>query len=254
MTRYGQTPKNDKRTIIGILFLFIGFAFMMRNFGFIPNFISMHLFSWQTFLIGLGVVMLATKKNNSSGIVLIVIGGFFLVPDILMMPRNYHRMFWPALLMGIGGVIIARHLSGKKEQRDYRVDDFDNFDEFSEFDNQNYADKREIDEVAIFSGVKRKIFTKNFRGGKLTSIFGGVELDLSRADLDLGTNILDIIVIFGGTKLHVPNDWQVYFEVTPIFGGFTDKRRIRPDMRMSTDKVLVIKGICLFGGGDVYSS
>ena len=252
MRKYRETPSSDKRTIIGILFLVIGFAFMLRNFGFIPNFISMHLFSWQVFMIGLGVVMLTTKKKNSSGIVLIVIGVFFLIPDILMMPLNYRRMFWPAMLMGIGGVIIARHLATNKEQRDYRIDDFDEFTDFE--DANTYADKREIDEVAIFSSVKRKIFSKNFRGGKLTSVFGGVELDLSRADMDLGTNILDIIVIFGGTKIHIPNDWQVYFEVTPVFGGFTDKRRIRPDARVNDDKVLVIKGICLFGGGDVYSA
>jgi hypothetical protein len=56
--------------------------------------------------------------------------------------------------------------------------------------------------------------------------------------------------MFGGTKLIIPGNWQVKSEATSLFGGFTDKRHIKPDQLIS-DKVLLIKGVVLFGGVEI---
>ena len=49
----------------------------------------------------------------------------------------------------------------------------------------------------------------------------------------------------------MPKNWKVIVNLTPIFGGFDDKRRVDPNQVYEENKVLVIKGIVLFGGGEL---
>ena len=108
-----------------------------------------------------------------------------------------------------------------------------------------------VDELAVFSGAEKMITSKEFKGGKLTSIFGGTELNLLNADLAQGTNILDVFVLFGGCDIKVPSDMNVKVKVTAIFGGFTDERKMLSENEDNAGKELVVKGTVLFGGGSV---
>jgi predicted membrane protein len=62
---------------------------------------------------------------------------------------------------------------------------------------------------------------------------------------------IDVANIFGGSKIIVPEDWNIKIEVVSIFGGFDDKRSASVIARSNTSKVVVIKGACIFGGGEV---
>jgi hypothetical protein len=95
------------------------------------------------------------------------------------------------------------------------------------------------------------VTSQNFKGGRVTAIFGGSKIDLRSANLAKGRNVLDIFAIFGGTKLLVPTGWDIKIEVSSVFGGFSDKRRPRPDDVRDPSKELVIKGVTIFGGGDI---
>ena len=108
-----------------------------------------------------------------------------------------------------------------------------------------------IDHVHIFGGGERIVSSDNFRGGKVTAIFGGSEIDFTRAKLAPGTNELEVTWIFGGGSLIVPSDWNIVIEVTPILGGFSDSRKINPGNPIDMSKTLVIKGVCIFGGGEI---
>ena len=69
-----------------------------------------------------------------------------------------------------------------------------------------------------------------------------------------GDNVLEIIAIFGGTTLIVPNDWRVNLDILPIFGGFGDKRIKDPNKTFLEGRSLIIKGVVLFGGGEIKTS
>ncbi len=84
-------------------------------------------------------------------------------------------------------------------------------------------------------------------------MFGGLELDLTRADLAPGVSELEIACVFGGATLIVPDDWHVTIEVTPVLGGFSDSRKLRPGRTVDPAKRLVIRGAVVFGGGEVKS-
>jgi hypothetical protein len=107
-----------------------------------------------------------------------------------------------------------------------------------------------IDSTSIFGGAKKNIISKNFRGGDLVNIFGGTELDLSRADFN-GTAEIELTTIFGGTKLIVPSNWDVRSEAVTLFGGLEDKRNMSTSENPT--KTLVLKGTVIFGGIELKS-
>jgi hypothetical protein len=102
--------------------------------------------------------------------------------------------------------------------------------------------------------VKKNVISKSFRGGEVVNVFGGTEINLMQADLD-GRVVLDLTMIFSGTKLLIPAHWKVQNEeLVTIFGGIEDKRPMLADASMlDQNKVIVLKGTCIFGGIDIKS-
>ena len=59
--------------------------------------------------------------------------------------------------------------------------------------------------------------------------------------------------LFGGSKIIVPAGWRVKIEVTAIFGGYNDKRRSAPKTDEVVERELVLRGVVIFGGGEIKS-
>jgi predicted membrane protein len=109
-----------------------------------------------------------------------------------------------------------------------------------------------IDEVNIFSGSKHRVVNQVFKGGKVTNIFGGTEIDLMSATIPEGRTELTIECIFGGVTLIVPADLKVVLNVTAVMGGFSDKRLVIKEPS-DANRILVIRGSAIFGGGEIKS-
>ena len=101
-----------------------------------------------------------------------------------------------------------------------------------------------IDYVNVFSGGERQIVSENFRGGKITAVFGGTELDLTKAKLAPGRTELEIACVFGGATIIVPDDWNVKIEVTPVLGGFSDSRKLTSGQNYRSYKTACNKRCC----------
>src|SRR5690606_6223030 len=87
---------------------------------------------------------------------------------------------------------------------------------------QEAAAEDRIESVSIFGGVKKNIVSKNFRGGEIVNFFGGSEINLIQADINGRIN-LEVVQVFGGTKIIVPANWTIHSEMVAIFGGIEDK-------------------------------
>lgn len=233
-----MNANNPRRVILGLFFLAVGCVLFLHFTNLFPMNIPGYLISWKTILIALGALLLATEKNKSTGTILIIIGSVFLARDI------FRIGFWdvmqfaiPAVFL-IAGVLIL--FPGKMLSRRRRRWS-------SEEDSRDY-----ITEVNVFGGGTKAINSANFKGGEITCIFGGTELNFRNAELAEGINVIDITCIFGGVTLYVPEDWTVKLESAAVFGAFTDSRA-EANLRLVTnpDKVLVIKGVVVFGGGEI---
>ncbi len=224
-----EAKKNiQANTIIGIIVILIGGAFLARNFDIIPYFYLGMIFRWQTILIVIGLTMYISSSNKSVGIIMVIIGAFGLIPDI-----------WPLIFIGLGGYIIFKNKKIIPKNSEENT--------FSESPNPSQM----INDTSIFGGGKKRFQIDNFRGGNITAIFGGSEINFMDSTLADGTSKLNLFFLFGGSSLAIPSDWNVSIQTINIFGGFTDKRAIQQNQEFDSNKQLIITGIVLFGGGDL---
>ncbi len=107
-----------------------------------------------------------------------------------------------------------------------------------------------VEAVTVFGNIKKRVYSKNFKGGDVVSIFGGVEINLTQADFN-GQITIEMTQIFSGAKLIIPPHWQIRSEMIAIFGGIEDKRP--PQAHYDENKVLVLNGTTFFGGLEIKS-
>ena len=234
----------------GVFFLLIGGLALARSFGVaMPNW----LFTWQMLLIAIGVFIGFKKGFREGGwFVPILIGGAFLANEYFL-NGELRRHIWPLILIVVGAFFIFRP-RGKKRLAalESRLNDgSDSNTSNIPADDVSYSQDDFIDSTCIFSGTKKVILSKNFKGGDMVNIFGGCEIDLTQADM---TNpaVLEVTAIFGGATLIVPSNWAIKSEAVTIFGGIGDKRKIVP-MTESPSKTLILKGTMIFGGMEIRS-
>jgi len=103
-----------------------------------------------------------------------------------------------------------------------------------------------------FGGRKEFVTSKDFKGGTISTVFGGCEVNLMQADTTEKTMVLDIKVSFGGVELIVPSHWDIQNEVNPAFGSIEDERTIQT-ATAEDRKTLIIKGSCSFGSVEIKS-
>jgi predicted membrane protein len=230
--------QTQKRVVIGLLILAAGMALLLSNLGILDDQIRRYLLRWEVILIVLGFIFLLSHDKKGPGIVLLVVGGAFYIRDFIDLQFNFWQIFWPGMLILVGVMIIFR-----------RKIDPHHFEKKNQIDSEDF-----IDVVNVFGGSDKTIVSQNFQGGKVTAVFGGSKFNLARARMAPGTNVIDVTAIFGGLELIVPDDWNVRIDLVPVFGGFSDKHRIRPkEGDQKPESELVIKGTVVFGGGEIRS-
>ena len=247
----------NSRVTTGLLLLVIGGLLLAFKMGApLPRW----LFSWPAIVIVIGLyVGIKSKFQNPGAFIMILIGTVFLA-DRSIPGINFQNYLVPIILMGIGLIFILR-----PKNKDYGNRKFKNFnrntstdisssithvDDSSSSDSVYEEDEGEyINIQAILGGVKRSVQSKNFKGGEILSFMGGSEVNFMQSDLQHPV-VLEVNNVFGGTKLIIPSHWDVQNNVTAVLGGVEDKRvfnNIVPD----SNKRIILKGSCLFGGLEV---
>jgi predicted membrane protein len=229
-----------KKFAFGFVVIMAGLLLLAFNFDILPYGWKHVFFSWQMLLIAIGIISLFGGDSRLPGMILIFIGGFFLIPEIFVMHISFFRLFWPFILIGIGLMILSKQ--GYRNRWRHRFDG----------SATPLAAEGYINETNIFSGSKHRVINQVFRGGKISNIFGGTEIDLTQAILQDGQTELTVDCIFGGVTLIVPADWKVLLNMNAIMGGFSDKRLVIKEPA-DPNKVLIIRGSAIFGGGDIKS-
>ena len=245
---HGTYPRSKSRTMFfALLVIFAGVLFLLNGIGVLPYEFRRIFLNWQMLLIVIGVYNLFSPQHKTSGMVLIAVGGIFLFNKFFPFSFSVWNLVWPSVMIVVGIAILLKH----NRKREAWNNIYNNEEAPSDPAGGGFPDT--IDEVSIFSGSEKTITSRNFKGGKITSIFGGSEINLTQAQLSQGNNVLDMFCMFGGSTFIVPSDWEVNIDVTAIFGGFSDKRYKRKDLVTDNTKQLNITGLVIFGGGEIKS-
>lgn len=218
------------RLIFGLFIIALGVLFTLDNLDILEA--GRVLGYWPVILIFIGLVKMvwpAARLDFGIGGLLVVIGTWILLNNTGLLDLSFGD-FWPLLLVLLGVWIIYRSVAGRAERT---ISD---------------DSGSSIRSFAVMGGVERKNGSQDFRGGELTAIMGGVEIDLRQASISSGPAVLDVFAMWGGIEIRVPEDWRVTGKVTPIMGAFEDTAR--PPAGGGT-KELVIKGLVLMGGVEV---
>ncbi|MBC8342960.1 MAG: hypothetical protein H8E61_03140, partial [Bacteroidetes bacterium] len=166
------------------------------------------------------------------GVLLMLTGGFFLGAEFWFPNYEIGNLFFPLILIFAGLFILFMSLGYFRKKR------------FS----MSNSDENFIEEVSVFGGTEKTFSSKTFKGGRLIGVFGGSKIDLRDTQMEDGTKVIEVVMIFGGTTIIIPPDWNVKSDVFNLFGGFSDKRRTS---QVNPNKTLNIKGVVLFGGGEL---
>jgi hypothetical protein len=98
--------------------------------------------------------------------------------------------------------------------------------------------------VAAFDGIELKSRAKGFKGGSMLAWFGGIEVDLSEAELAPGAR-LSAHTLFGGIAIKTPPSWRIESNVKALAGGVDARTPAQDDPEAP---VLTLDGMAVFGG------
>jgi len=253
---------SQNRIIAGAVIVFLGLLALIDN---MQIFASLHVLTfWPTVFIIIGLVKLLQAKQRSGyvyGALFLGLGLFLTLEHLGLFYFHIHD-WWPLFLIGAGILVLSkngveedirrrinhRNDSMNAQRQEGANDGFDTGNFATPSDNvaQGAAAPVHINLASILGGNKRRSDAQNFRGGDLTAIMGGAELDLTQASIQ-GEAVLNVFVMWGSIELRVPHDWTVVSDVIPILGGAED-RTISPPI---TSKRLVVTGQVIMGGLEI---
>lgn len=235
-----DTRSTSSQMIVGVLVIGLGVLFLLDNLDIIDFHRAISF--WPVAFIVAGVLkLLDTRSPNGYLFGSLLIGaGVIMILNRLGVLDVHWRTLWPLALIAVGGSLLYRALTKKTLRVEAGVVDLR-----KDGDAVNASDEL-IDVTAVLAGFERRVTSRPFRGGEVTAIMGGCDLDLRDSAID-GEAVLNVFALWGGITLRCPPDWTVILQGTPIMGGFEEKTATPPD----GSKRLVIRGYAIMGGVEV---
>ncbi len=231
-----QDQHPARRILFGLAVIGVGVLALLDNLQLFD--IALLRTLWPLGLVLWGLGRLAWPRQAGSGMAgLVAIGvGLALTAHNLGWLHFRWRDWWPVLLIVVGLSIVMRGFFPRHDTGAASA---------PHLLKTTHGDVLDID--ASFSGIKQRNDSTAFKGGRITSTFGGVDVDLSQAVMDSNEARLDISARFSGVELRIPRDWLVVVEMRPLFGGVEDKT-VPP---LAPGPRLVLRGDVVFGGIEV---
>jgi hypothetical protein len=109
-------------------------------------------------------------------------------------------------------------------------------------------DLERLSTLAVWSAADRKVLSQEFRGGDVTAVMGGADIDLRGARAVPEGAVLEILAVWGGVDLKVPEHWRVVNQATVVMGAIEDKTKLPP---VESTQTLIIRGFVMMGGVEI---
>jgi predicted membrane protein len=214
---------NWGRLFFGLLIVAVGTVLLLDNAGVLD---AGEIFGtwWPAIVLLAGILTFAANPRHwPVALIITAVGLAFLLSNLDIIDLG--NFIIPAAIIVVGLlVLLGRGLGAKTEAGD-RVNSFN-----------------------VFSGSEIASHSKEFRGGNISAVFGGAEVDLRDAVPAPGAE-LDVFAAFGGVDVTVPGGWNVVTRGLPLFGAIenaTAKEPVSPDA-----PTLVVNATVLFGGLEI---
>jgi len=229
-----------------LIFMGVGVIYLLGNMGYLD---VREVFAfWPVILIIFGAVKIVESRDHgrTAGIFWVVIGLLFLLGSFGIIRMTF-RELWPILLIGIGALMLWRAAFVRRERS--CLWNPGPAEPEGPADANTTSSNSVVSAKAILGGMERRIISQDFRGGDVTAIMGGCNLDFRSALIKPPNQaVLDVFALFGGIEIRVPEDWTVVSELEVILGG-VDERKAGPPKDES--KRFILRGTVVMGGVEV---
>lgn len=226
----GRSLRPAPQLLVGLIVITVGVLFTLDNLGIVrwDRYVVRY---WPAGLIAIGVLKLWQASDGMGGAfggLLFLLAGTWLLLEQTALVRISFVDLWPLVLVFFGVYLVWHGVAapGPRHSTDANAT---------------------VHAMAILGGVARGNNARAFKGGGLTAILGGCELDLRQAGL-AGDAQLDVFAVWGGMEIRVPEDWTIESRVVPLLGGFDDQTR---PPQTATSRRLVVRGFVIMAGVEV---
>ncbi len=219
----GTISRVSVKLIVGIFFTALGVLLTLDNLDLADA--DRFLPYWPVVLIAIGILKLQDRRRRMFAVLAIVAGALLIVFNAGWMRYSIFD-FWPILLI-LAGLGVVAHAFG------FRAPNLSS----------------ESSSIWAILGVRKEAITaRNYAGGRIIAFMGGCELDLTKADMEQGPAEIEIIVVWGGIEIKVPEGWEVIGNTVPIMGGADIRTKAVPGGRR-----LIVNGLAIMAGIDIKS-
>jgi hypothetical protein len=237
--RSASTPQRlTPQLLLGVLVIAAGLLMTFDNLGLVHA--EQYMQFWPGGVIAIGLLKLWHSRDGAGGafggLLFTLIGTWLLLEQTSVVNVNVRDM-WPALLVLAGGFLVWQGLSRPRPRPLPAAVDA----------GATSNALATLNAIAVLGGVSRGSNSAAFRGGEVTAVLGGCEIDLRQAAID-GEAVIEVFALCGGLEIRVPDDWTVESRVVPVLGGVDDKTR--PPQGASRHR-LVLRGTVVMGGIEI---
>lgn len=221
------------RLIIGLALVALGVLWTFDNLGLMNA--DEVLRWWPVLPLAVGIMKLTgvgMERQRALGTFLTLGGGLYLLGALDFVHVSL-SIVWPLLFIFLGVQLTMRALRGSQGGAPGASSDVDDY----------------VRSFAVMSGISRRNASQAFRGGDLSAVMGGIQLDLDQAKPLGGRAVIDVFAVWGGIEIRVPEDWRVEMEATPVMAGVESSARLAPGVEAVG--TLVVRGFVMMGGVEV---
>ncbi len=237
----------------GIVVILVGVILLLNNMGLTEISIG-YLFNtyWPLILVYWGATFLigGAGKNKPtdvkshwsfgqilSGVLLIFLGVILIGNNLNLLNidlSSFWKLFWPVIIIFVGISL----LRGKVN--------------------------RNTGNIAFMSGIalgKNSSFP--LKSESYIAVMGGIEINLTKADIPEGETVLDLTAVMGGIEITIPEDLPVICEGMVALGGIDflgeeaggiiATKKMSYKVNPEAQKLLIIRGRAVMGGIEIRS-
>lgn len=230
MNHHGRMVNSDT-LVFGLVLVAVGVILLLAQMGIFDWGVVRHLWPMIFVVIGLGKIF-GKSGGWIGGGVMMLLGGLLLMHEFGRSNYGFFQL-WPLLLVAGGLELFLKAWSNPT---------------VIDADGVRVTTASEIDTTNIFGGSEINIASKEFRGGKVVAVFGGFQIDLTRAEIAGNFAKIEASAVFGGGEIRVPPQWTVIVKGAGVFGGYSDETQQIPPDPNKPSKTLFIEGAAVFGG------
>lgn len=194
----------NTRTLIGIVVVILGISLLLERMGYIDEGLQIWSY-WPVIPLALGVSWMISSFSVKhffpwgkfiTSLILMIIGILYLGATFnLGIDGEIINRFWslvfPVLIIIVGFSLLRGKTTGDSGK------------------------------VAIMGGIEVGKGPWKLKSGSYLAFMGGVELDLTTAEIPDGETVLDLTAVCGGIDVTIPSHVSVSYEGIATLGGIT---------------------------------